>query len=210
MAVLDSIDLTERENFKILTGSILPRPIAWITTLQENGKVNMAPFSYFNIVTANPPLISVSVRYDTDSQKDTSRNIFRNKEFVVHIISHEYLKQANDTSISLGRDESEVEFAGLTLADSINMKTPGVKEAKVRFECVYETHINFEHTDLIIGRVKTYHINEDVYNDGKIDLDELNPVSRLSGARYGLIGEKIFMEKPVKRDDLESVPSTSK
>ena len=194
MITLHANDLSAKENKKLLSGSIAPRPIALISTLQENNKLNMAPFSYFNIVSGEPPMISVSVRYDTDNQKDTSLNILREKEFVVHIISREFLEKANETSTSLGRDESEVEYADLTSIPSISIKTPGIKEAKVRFECEYATHLHFEHTDLIIGRVVTYHINEEVYDNGKIKLDKLQPVSRLSGARYGMIGEIIQLE----------------
>lgn len=153
----------EKENYKILSGSILPRPIAWITTVQENGKVNAAPFSYFNIVSAQPPLLSVSVRYDTDDQKDTSRNIFREKEFVVHIISEDAMMKANKTSKSMGKNESELSYAGLESVESVNVNTPGLKIAKVRLECVYETHMKFETTDLIIGRVVGYHIDDEVF-----------------------------------------------
>ena len=179
----------EKENYKLMSGAILPRPIAWITTLQENGKVNVAPFSYFNIVSAQPPLLSVSIRYDTDNQKDTSRNIFRNKEFVVHIISEEYMEQANKTSKPLSNIESELDYASLTQVPSKLIKTPGLKESKIRLECVYETHLKLETTDLIIGRVVGFHIEEELFSNGKIDLEKLRPVSRLSGSRYGLIGE---------------------
>ncbi len=185
----------EKENYKLMSGAILPRPIAWITTLQENGKVNVAPFSYFNIVSAKPPLLSVSIRYDTNEQKDTSRNIFRNKEFVVHIISEEYLKQANMTSKSMGNTESELEYASLHAIPSTLIKTPGLKESKIRLECVYETHLNLETTDLIIGRVVGFHIEEELFQNGKISLEKLRPVSRLSGSRYGLLGEIIHVPK---------------
>lgn len=194
MITLHTKDLKGNETRKLLSGSILPRPIALISTLQENKKVNMAPFSYFNIVSGTPPLISVSVRYDTANQKDTSRNIFREKEFVLHIISRDFLEKANMTSTSLSSEESEVEYAGLTEVDSTSIETPGIKEAKVRFECKYVKHVELDSTDLIIGKVKTFHIDESVYDNGKIKLEELNPVSRLSGKRYGLIGEIIKMD----------------
>jgi flavin reductase (DIM6/NTAB) family NADH-FMN oxidoreductase RutF len=190
-----SVSDVEKENYKLLSGSIVPRPIAWITTLQENGKVNAAPFSYFNIVSAQPPLLSVSIRYDTKDQKDTSRNIFREKEFVVHIISEDSVLEANMTSKSMGKEESELEYTNLESIESVNVKTPGLKIAKVRIECVYETHIHFESTDLIIGRVVGYHIDDDVFDNGKIKLDKLKPVSRLSGSRYGTIGDIIHVPK---------------
>jgi flavin reductase (DIM6/NTAB) family NADH-FMN oxidoreductase RutF len=91
MITLHANDLTTKENKKLLSGSIAPRPIALISTLQENNKLNMAPFSYFNIVSGEPPMISVSVRYDTNDQKDTSLNIFRNKEFGIFSKRFEYI-----------------------------------------------------------------------------------------------------------------------
>lgn len=185
----------EKENYKLLSGSILPRPIAWITTLQENGKVNVAPFSYFNIVSAKPALLSVSIRYDSDKQKDTSRNIFRNKEFVVHIISEEYMKQANMTSKSMDETESELDYASLNAVTSTMVKTPGLKESKIRLECVYENHLSFDTTDLIIGRVVGFHIDDDVFDKGKIIVEKLRPVARLSGSRYSLLGEIIKVPK---------------
>lgn len=185
----------EKENYKLLSGAIVPRPIALVTTLQENGKVNAAPFSYFSIVSAKPPLLSISVRYDTKDQKDTSRNIFRNKEFVVHIISEDFMEQANKTSRSMSSDESELEYAALNTITSTIVKTPGIKEAKIRMECVYETHLKFETTDLIIGRVVGFHVDEEVYHDGKIDFDKLKPVSRLPGSKYALLGKIIDMPK---------------
>ena len=191
MITLHTKDLQENASRKLLSGSILPRPIALISTLQENGKVNVAPFSWFNIVNGEPPMISVSVRYDTEKQKDTSRNIMRNKEFVVHIISEDYLEKANKTSISLSPYESELEFANLTRVDSSSIKTPGIMESKVRLECQLETYVSLEKADLIIGKVITFHIDEEIYDNGKIDLLKLNPVSRLSGKRYSLVGKII-------------------
>lgn len=185
----------EKENYKLLSGAILPRPIALITTMQENGKLNAAPFSYFNIVSAKPPLVSVSVRYDTDNQKDTSRNIFRTKEFVIHIVSENLIEQTDKTAKSLSNEESEVEYVGLHQVPSTTIKTPGIAEAKIRLECVYETHIHFESTDLIIGKVVGFHIEEELFSNGKIDLEKLQPVARLSGSRYGLIGKIVSVSK---------------
>jgi flavin reductase (DIM6/NTAB) family NADH-FMN oxidoreductase RutF len=198
MITIDAKNITERENKKLLSGTILPRPIALVSTTQENGKLNMAPFSYFNIVSASPPMVSISVRYDEDKQKDTSRNILRNKEFVVHIITPDYMKKANETAINLGPDESEVAYAGLTEVNSSSIKTKGIQESKVRLECIYVTHVAFDKTDLIIGEVTTYHIDESIYDNGKIKVETLNPVSRLSGSRFSLIGEIINMERPKK------------
>lgn len=194
MITLQTKDLDNTATRKLLSGSILPRPIALVSTLQENGKVNMAPFSWFNIVSGFPPMISIAVRNDLKEQKDTPKNIFREKEFVIHIISYNFLEQANKTSDTLGRDESEVEYVNLTIEESTSIKTPGIKEAKIRLECEYEQHLELGTSVLIIGKVKTFHIDDEVYQDGKINLEKLNPVGRLSGKRYSLIGDIISFE----------------
>lgn len=194
MINLHSKDLSPSQTRKLLSGSVVPRPIALITSLQVNGKINMAPFSWFNIVSGSPPLLSVSIRYDDDKQKDTSRNILREKEFVVHIISHDFLEKADRTSISLGANESELDYAHFEPIKSSLIKTPGVKEAKIRMECQYINHLNLGSSDLIIGKVVSFHIDDRIYLDGKISFEELKPVARLSGKRYGLINEIISID----------------
>ena len=194
MINLHSKDLSPSQTRKLLSGSVVPRPIALITSLQANGKTNMAPFSWFNIVSGSPPLLSVSIRYDDDKQKDTSRNILREKEFVVHIISYDFLEKADKTSINLGPNESELNYAHFELIESSLIKTPGVKEAKIRMECQYIHHLNLGSSDLIIGKVVSFHIDNRIYLDGKISFEELKPVARLSGKRYGLINEIISID----------------
>lgn len=204
MKAVDPNTLPERENYKFLTGSIIPRPIAFITTLSETGVVNAAPFSYFNIVSANPPLISVSVQRVNGKMKDTARNAIEREAFVVHIVDESYVEQMNITAKPLPSDESEVIEAGLNTVNSIKIDVPGIKEAKIRFECVLERAISFGETetsgpncDLLIGRIVQYHINEDLYDAGRIDPDQLRPVSRLAGNYYAKLGEKFEIERPL-------------
>ena len=108
--------MSERENYKFLIGSIIPRPIAFITTQSEDGVVNAAPFSYFNIVSANPPMISVSVQRRDGMMKDTARNIMNTKEFVVHIVDQGILRDVNETAAELDMDESEISRTHFTLS----------------------------------------------------------------------------------------------
>ena len=109
MLSFDPKENTERENYKLLIGSIIPRPIAFVTSVAEDGTVNGAPFSYFNIVSSNPPMISISVQRKNGIRKDTARNIFEKKEFVVHIVDNENVDKINSTAASMAPDESEVE-----------------------------------------------------------------------------------------------------
>ena len=202
MKQIDPVQLTERENYKFLIGSIIPRPIAFVTSLTEEGVVNAAPFSFFNIVSSNPPMISVSIQRKAGEMKDTARNIKQQGQFVVHIVDTDNVEQVNETAANLPPHESEVTRAGLTLVESTNIAVPGVKEAKVRFECELETVLelgggdNNAGCDLIIGKVLYYHIEETIYEDGKIDPEKLAAISRLAGNDYAKIGEQFTIERP--------------
>ncbi|MFD2131357.1 flavin reductase family protein [Pseudogracilibacillus auburnensis] len=193
---------SERDNYKLLIGSIVPRPIAFVTSKSKDNIINGAPFSYFNIVTANPPMISISVQRQGLMQKDTARNIIQQKEFVVHIVDEDNVGQINETAASLPANESEIEKAQLTLLPSETISVPGVKEAKVRFECMLEKGLELgggeghASTDLIIGKITRIHIDEKVYDEGKIIYEELNAVSRLAGNDYAKIGDVFAMERP--------------
>ncbi|MFM9279450.1 flavin reductase family protein [Paenibacillus jiagnxiensis] len=202
MLSIDPAANTERENYKLLIGSIVPRPIAFVTTLSKDGVLNGAPFSFFNIVSANPPMISLSIQRSEGVQKDTARNISDIKEFVVHIVDEDNVRQINETAAKLPPDQSEVELAHLTPIDSVKINVPGVAEAKIRMECVLEHSLELGGTasngcDLIIGRVVHFHIQNDIYDHGKIDPRRLGAVSRLAGHDYAKIGEIFTIERPV-------------
>ncbi|MCK6206509.1 flavin reductase family protein [Bacillus infantis] len=201
MLSIDPASLPERENYKFLIGSIIPRPIAFVTTLSKDDVVNGAPFSYFNIVSANPPMISLSIQRAQGRQKDTARNILESKEFVVHIVDELNVEKVNQTAASLPPEQSEIEAAGFTAEASEKIAVPGVKEAKIRMECVLEHALELggtdsPGTDFIIGKVVQFHIEEDLYDKGRIDQKGLAAVSRLAGNDYAKIGEVFTIERP--------------
>jgi len=204
MVALLSIDpacLSERENYKFLIGSIIPRPIAFVTTSSKDGVLNGAPFSYFNIVSSNPPMISLSIQRSAGRQKDTARNIIESKEFVVHIVDEQNVEKINKTAASLPPASSEIELADLTPVDSVKISVPGISEAKVRMECVLEHSLELGGPDMpgcdfIIGKVVQFHIENDIYEKGRIDPRGLAAVSRLAGNHYAKIGETFEIERP--------------
>ncbi|BBI36327.1 flavin reductase family protein [Cohnella abietis] len=202
MITIDPTTQSEQDNYKLLIGSIIPRPIALVTTLSSSGVLNAAPFSYFNIVAANPPLISVSVQRKNGEQKDTSRNAIELGAFVVHISDESYIKQLNETAANLPPEESEVTFAGLTPVSSEKITVPGIAEAKIRMECLLERAIPLggsETTpacDLLIGRIVYFHIDEALYENGHVDSELLKPISRLAGNSYSMLGETFSIERP--------------
>lgn len=200
MISIDPNQNSERDNYKLLIGTIIPRPIAFVTTQSENGIVNGAPFSYFNIVSSNPPMVSLAIQRPDGRVKDTARNIYDNQQFVVHIVDDENVAKINETAASLPASESEIELANLTLVPSENVSVPGIIEAKVRMECRLIQSIPFggdgPGSDLFIGEIVRFHVDEAIYEDGRIDPRGLNAVSRLAGSSYAKIGDIFSMERP--------------
>lgn len=196
MLSFDPYQQTERENYKLLVGTIIPRPIAFVTSKSQSGIVNAAPFSYFNIVSSNPPMLSVSVQRKGSDKKDTARNVLSGKEFVVHIVDEENVFEVNETAASLPPDESEIDVTKLTLVDSDEVDVPAVKQSKVRFECVLHQAVDLPNTDLLIGRIVRIHVDESIYENGRINAEMLKPVSRLAGANYAKLGEIFSLKRP--------------
>ena len=200
MISIDPEQNKERDNYKLLVGSIIPRPIAFVTTQSEEGVVNGAPFSYFNIVSSNPPMVSVSIQRPTGERKDTARNIYGNGEFVVHIVDRDNVGKVNETAASLPPSESEVDMAGLTKVPSTRVSVPGVKESKIRMECQLVESVPFggdgPGSDLFIGKIVQFHVDEAIYENGRIDPRGLDAVSRLAGSSYAAIGDIFSLERP--------------
>ncbi|ALS23919.1 MULTISPECIES: flavin reductase family protein [Paenibacillus] len=203
MISIDPLSQSDRDNYKLMIGSIIPRPVAFVTTLSKKGVLNAAPFSYFNIVTSNPPMVSVSVQRNQGLLKDTARNAQDTGAFVVHISDESYIEKINQTAASLGPEESEVQLAGLSPVPSEKIAVPGVAEAKIRMECVLERSIPLGGSeerpacDLLIGRVVFFHIADELVRNGQIDPEGLKPVSRLAGSSYSKLGDIFSLERPV-------------
>lgn len=196
MLSFDPYQQTDRENYKLLIGSVIPRPIAFVTSKSEQGIVNAAPFSYFNLVSSNPPMLSVSVQRQGGQKKDTARNILSGKEFVVHVVDEENVFEINETSASLPPDQSEIDVTKLTLVDSEEVGVPAVVQSKVRFECVLHQAVDLPGADLLIGRIVRIHVDEAIYKEGRINADLLKPVSRLAGTNYAKLGEVFSLKRP--------------
>ncbi len=201
MISIDPKNNSERENYKLLIGSIIPRPIAFVTTKSEQGVINGAPFSYFNIVSSNPPMISLAIQRPNGRLKDTARHIHHQQQFVVHIVDEDNVEQVNETAASLPVTESELVRTNFTLVDSQQIAVPGIQEAKVRMECRLVQSVPLmngeEQTgDLFIGEVVQFHIDEAIYHEGRIDPRKLNAVSRLAGSNYAKVGEIFGIERP--------------
>lgn len=194
-------EMSERDNYKFLIGSIIPRPVAVVSSLSKEGIVNIAPFSYFNIVTSNPPIISLSIQRKSGEMKDTTRNILSNKQAVVHIADEENIESINQTAANLGPSESELVRTSFTMGSSEVVAVPLINELKIKMEVSLYHHvpiINYEQVtaDLLLLKIENYHIQDELYKKGRINEDLLKPMSRLAGNDYATLGEKISIKRP--------------
>lgn len=201
MHYLDPKDLTQRENYKLLIGSIIPRPVAVVSTQSADGIVNIAPFSFFNIVSSEPVILSLAIQRKEGELKDTARNLLATKEAVVHILDQTNVQEANKTAALLPADQSELTVSVFTTTASKTIAVPGLKEASVRLETILHQHVPIKKdqqttADLLLLEVVGYQIAEDVYQDGKIDPRALQAVSRLAGNSYATIGEIFDIKRP--------------
>ncbi|MEI7509425.1 MAG: flavin reductase family protein [Flavobacterium sp.] len=187
--------------YKLLTGSVIPRPIGWISTIDENGINNLAPFSYFNILGDDPPHVMFSTRRDNNTNKDTLNNVLNNKQFVVNMVTEELVEQMNATAQTVPSEVDEFELVGLTPLPSTLIKPNRVKESPITFECEMVHHYFLENSKaggacVVIGRVIMMHIDEGVLLDNyKINMETYKPVARLAGTNYTKIGEVFSIKR---------------
>ena len=183
------LDLKQRS--KLIKGSIVPRPIAWISTLNENGSTNLAPFSYFNVVADN--ILSVSFLPGASHNKDTLRNILRNKEAVINTATLDLVDLMNESSLSYKPEESEAELLNITMGSSQRIKTPSIKDAKINLEVKLLQHIPIKDSkdthksDMVLLEVISASFDPEILDTvhNYIIIDKLEPISRLSGPYFG-------------------------
>ncbi len=178
-------DSNEDLLYEILLNLIVPRPIAWVSTVSASGIRNLAPFSFFNAVSDSPPVFMLSISdRDDGTQKDTVRNILETGEFVINIVSEDLLEKMKISSGEFPPEVDEFEVAGLTPEDSKIVKAPRVKEAKAAFECKLLEHRKIYEMNLILGEAVHIKIEDEVFAKGKIDLNKLKPVGRVGTSGY--------------------------
>ena len=191
----DPQNLEQSTIYKLLTGAVIPRPIGWISSISENGILNLAPFSFFNAVGDDPPHVMFSTVRGNDTNKDTLNNVLATKQFVVNMVTEELVEQMNTTSQPIPSTESEFELANLTPIASTKVKPPRVKESPITMECELVHHYTLENhkyggATIIIGRIVMFHVDESVLLDNyKINLETYKPVARLAGSNYSKLGE---------------------
>jgi flavin reductase (DIM6/NTAB) family NADH-FMN oxidoreductase RutF len=193
----DPATMAERDIYKLVIGSIVPRPIAWTSSRAADGTLNLAPFSYFMAVASVPPTLAVSVGYRHGQPKDTLHNIAAAGEFVVNIVNEDVAEQMNLTSGNYTANVDEFALAGLTPLPSIKVAAPRVAESPINLECRVEQIVPIgESNGLIIGRIVYFHVRDDLLDNGRIDQDALRAVGRLAGDGYTRTRDQFSMKRP--------------
>lgn len=192
------------DNYKFLIGSIIPRPIAVISTRNPDGSNNLAPFSFFTAVSASPMIIAFCplIRTATGEFKDTVKNILREKEFVLNFCTEDNYSRVNLASTELPYGEDEFQFSGLTPLDSDLVKAKRLKESPVQFECVFRDMLCYGKEpgagSLITGEVKLVHVDDKVMKDGKISTELLKAVGRGAGNDWFKTDSRFEVERLMK------------
>ncbi|TAK73140.1 MAG: flavin reductase family protein [Gammaproteobacteria bacterium] len=183
---------------------IVPRPIGWISSQDTLGNINLAPYSYFNAVCDNPPMVMFSTTNSLSdgAVKDTLYNVETQGEFVVNMATYEHREAMNLSSASLSRNENEFLFAQVEMIPSTLIKPPRVKGSPIQLECIYYQSIQLP-TDspgntnrAVIGKVIGVHIDDNVIVDGKIDVKKIKPITRLGYMEYAVIDNVFNMQRP--------------
>lgn len=194
---LDLDELDARARYFLLTSVVVPRPIAWVSTVDSSGMRNLAPYSYFNACSATPPI----VHFTSTTSKDSIANVRDTGEFVINIVSAELAQAMRTTSAVFPAGDDEFEWAGLQEAPSLRVRPPRVLGAKVALECRLRQLLEMGEGTMAFGDVLHVHVDRSVWRDGRVDPELLAPVGRLSGLNYTTVEHVYRLEIPeeVKR-----------
>jgi flavin reductase (DIM6/NTAB) family NADH-FMN oxidoreductase RutF len=185
--IINPSDLDPRSCYKLLIGSVVPRPIAWTSTVSREGVYNLAPFSFFTVASRQPPMLCISVGPPPETEggerpaKDTLNNIEETGEFVINIVSLPLSNTMYESSKNHPPEADEFEKAGLTPAPSEVVGAPRVEEAGVSMECLLDRILSLGSDHLVIGRMVRFHVLDELYQNGRIEVAKLQPLGRLAG-----------------------------
>jgi len=200
--IIDPRENDLRANYKLLIGSVVPRPIAFVSTMDADGTPNLAPFSFFTGLTPQPPTVCFAPlrRFSDGQEKDTLRNIRATGEFVVNVVTEDLVERANDTAVEFAPEVSEFAEVGLTPAACEVVTPPRCAESPVNLECKLLQIVDLGEAaagggSLVIGEVLRFHVRDDLVADGRIDTGALQPVGRLAGAEYTTLGRRFSLER---------------
>jgi flavin reductase (DIM6/NTAB) family NADH-FMN oxidoreductase RutF len=202
MRSFDPAQESPQDIYKLMVGAIVPRPIAFVSSIDEAGVLNLAPFSYFSAVCSRPPtvLFCPAVRTSSGSKKDTLKNVLATGEFVINIVSEEIAPQMNQTAAEVGPEVDEFALSGLTPLASVAIRPPRVAESPAQMECRLREVITISDqpggASIVVGNVLRFHIREDLVDDFRIDPEKLQAVGRMGGPTYCRTRDRFDLKRP--------------
>lgn len=197
--IIDPATTPRPELYSLMIRCIAPRPIAWVSSMSREGLLNLAPFSFFNGVSSNPPaLLFVTSRHDDGRKKDTLINVEATRQFVVNVVPDSLAEVMNITATEYPHGISEFEKAGLSAAPSTRVAPPRLAESPVNFECeLHDTmHVGADGAGggtIVVGRILLIHVDESILTDGKVDYELYHPLGRMGGMDYARTRDRFTM-----------------
>lgn len=185
---VDLLKFTEESRYKFLTGSVVPRPIALVTSMSDEGVLNAAPFSQFVILSVTPPLLGIVAQTPVAGYKDTVNNILRSGQYVINVVTEEMAEQVQQCSVAYPPSVSEVDEVGFSTIASVTVLPKRISESPLQFECRLHQRLEFgapgSQTTLLVGEVMLAHCKEGVREGHRIIHDALRPLGRIAGRSY--------------------------
>jgi len=199
---IDPAAADARDLYKLMVGAIVPRPIAFVSTVSPDGVPNLAPFSFFTAISANPPVVCFCpmVRGSDGGRKDTLSNIEATREFVVNVVSEDFAREMNTCSAEFPPQVDEFQVSGLTPLASEVVRPPRVAESRIQMECrLFQiVHVSPKPLggSLVIGEVVRFHVADELFDNFRIDPDKLRAIGRMGGPTYTRTTDRFEMERP--------------
>ncbi|MFC5970407.1 flavin reductase family protein [Halomarina salina] len=182
--------------YRLLGGVVVPRPIAWVGSYDAEGRANLAPYSFFNVVSPDPPVVYFAPGGTGEHRKDSANNAIESETFTVHVVTRDFAEAMNATSATLAPGEDEFEHAHLERVDATRVDAPRIADVPVVLECeLYDTQEIGRQT-LVFGEVVHAHVDDDLLTDGKPDVRKLDAVGRLAGSYYSTTEDRFRLERP--------------
>jgi flavin reductase (DIM6/NTAB) family NADH-FMN oxidoreductase RutF len=190
-------ELSAAEAYALLVGIVVPRPVAWITTVDAAGTINAAPFSCYTFVCNRPPMLAVNIGRRGEALKDTAANIAANGQFVVNVATEATLASMHASSAEYPAGDSEVAALGLEIAPCLHVAPPRLVCSPIAMECRTERLLELgeQRSGLLIGEVLAFHIDETLLTGNRVAVDRFHPIARLGGPHYATLGRVIIQPK---------------
>ncbi|HSE72704.1 MAG TPA: flavin reductase family protein [Nocardioidaceae bacterium] len=184
--------------YKLMTAVVVPRPIAWVSTLSAEGVVNLAPHSFYTVACARPPI----VQFSSVGKKDTLRNVLATGEFVVNLATARLLEQVNNSAARFAPDQSEVDALGIEVEPSVKVRPPRVLRSPASIECTLHSTLELGDSTVVLGNVQVISVDDAALVDGHPDYDRLDPLTRLGKDEWGLHAQVRSIRRPARPEDI--------